>query len=188
MKLGTGLLATAIGTMTLAPAAFAAPGEPFYLNSTHWAFATLVIFLIAVWRMGAFKAVGNMLDSRSSEIERELAQAQALREEASEKLKEAERRQEEAAEQAEAIMRQAEADAKALMAQADKDLTDMVARREAQVEVRIARAEEEATLAVKKVAADAATRAAAELIRSNAEKSSGSEAFQSALSQVKSAL
>ncbi len=170
------------------PAAFAAAGDPWYFNSTYWATGVLIIFLLIVWRLGAFKAIGKTLDSRAEEIQRELDSAQKLREEASAMLKEAERRQQEAADQADAIVRQAEADAKAMLVQADKDLTEMVARREAQVEARIARAEEEATRAVKRVAADAATRAAADLVRSNADKTSGADTFTQALGQVKSTL
>ena len=171
-----------------APSAFAAGSDPWYLNTTHWAFLTLIIFLLLVWRLGAFKAIGSALDSRAAEIQRELDYAQQLREEASAMLKEAERRQQEAADQATSIVRQAEADAKAMLVQADKDLADMVARREAQVEARIARAEEDATRAVKQIAADAATNAAADIVRSSADKTGGKDAFSSALGQVKTAL
>lgn len=172
-----------------APAAFAASaGTPWYFDTTNWAFLTLCIFLAIVWKLGAFKAIGGVLDSRANEIQRELDHAQQLREEASAMLKEAERKQQEAADLADSILRQAEADAKALMEQADKDLSDMVSRREAQVEARIARAEEDATRAVKQVAADAATKAAAEIIKAEADKSDGADAFQSALAQTKAAI
>ncbi|MAJ08777.1 ATPase [Ponticaulis sp.] len=184
----TRILSAGLIAALAAPSAFAAASDPWYLNTTHWAFLTLIIFLLLVWRLGAFKAIGSALDSRADEIQRELDSAQKLREEASAMLKEAERRQQEAADQADAIVRQAEADAKAMLVLADKDLTEMVARREAQVEARIARAEEEATRAVKRVAADAATRAAADLVRSNADKTSGADTFTAALGQVKSAL
>lgn len=182
------VLTLATASLIASPAAFAAAGEPWYFNTTYWATGVVIIFLLIVWRLGAFKTVGKSLDARAEEIQRELDHAQKLREEASAMLKEASRRQQEAADQASAIVRQAEADAKAMLAQADKDLTDMVARREAQVEVRIARAEEEATRAVKQIAADAATRAAADLVRANADKTSGADTFTQALGQVKSAL
>jgi len=188
MKTMTNVFALGAVAALTAPAAFAAAGEPWYLNTTYWATGVLIIFLLFVGRLGAFGAVGKMLDSRANEIQRELDQAQKLREEASAMLKEAEKRQQDAADQADAIVRQAEADAKALMAQAEKDLTDMVARREAQVEARIARAEEEATRAVKQIAADAATRAAADIVRASADKSGGSETFKTALGQIKTAL
>ena len=182
------VLSLGLVSVISAPAAFAAAGEPWYFNTTYWATGIVAIFLLIVWRLGAFNAIGKSLDARANEIQRELDHAQKLREEASSMLKEAERRQQEAADQAASIVRQAEADAKALLEQADKDLVDMVARREAQVEARIARAEEEATRAVKQVAADAATRAAADLVRSNADKSAGADTFTAALGQVKSAL
>ena len=177
----------ALTAAIVSPAAFAAEGEPLLLNSTHWTFLVLVLFLLLIWKLGAFKGIGNSLDSRANEIQRELDHAQELREEASALLSEAERKQQDASEQAEAIIRQAEKDAKSLMAQAEKDLQAMVARREAQVEARIARAGDEAIEAVKKIAADAATRAAGDIVRSDAEKN-GATAFSKALGQVKSAL
>merc|ERR1711916_392636 len=76
----------AVAALT-APAAFAAAGEPWYLNTTYWATGVLIIFLLFVGRLGAFGAVGKMLDSRANEIQRELDQAQKLREEASAMLK-----------------------------------------------------------------------------------------------------
>lgn len=180
----------AVGALSLtAPSAFAADADtPFYLNSTHWAFVTLLIFLFIVWRLGAFKAVGGLLDKRANEIESELNQAKAMREEASRKLEEVERKQVEANELAATIVAQAEADAKALVEQAEKDLADMVVRREKQVEMRIARAEEEATQAVKSVAVDAATKAAADILKSSADQTKGADAFKTALASAKAAV
>ena len=178
-------------SLLMAPAAFAADpagSDPWYMNTTHWAFLTLIVFMVIVWRLGAFKAIFSSLDKRADEIQYELEQAQSMREEAASKLKEAERLQQEAAEQAEAIMRQAESDAKALSSQAEKDLDDMVTRREKQVEARIARAEADAKAAVKSIAAEAATRAAGEVIRAQADATKGKDAFQNALSQVKATL
>lgn len=188
MKKSENLLAIAGICVIAAPSAYAAAGEPVWFNTTYWATGVLMIFLLIVWRLGAFKALGGALDKRGEEIQRELDHAQKLREEAEGMLKEAERKQQEASDLAASIISQAEADAKALMAQADKDLADMVARREAQVEARIARAENEATQAVKRVAADAATKAAAELIKAKADKTSGAETFKDALKQAKAAV
>lgn len=186
MKLMKNLSLAGLISVALVPTAFAAEaGTPWYLDATIWTFGTLVIFLLAIWKIGAFKAVGGMLDSRAKTIEDELAYAQSLREEAADMLKEAERRQKEASDTVDAIIKQAEADAKLLMAQADKDIAEMVARREAQVEQRIARAEAEATAAVKQVAADAATKAAGDIVRAAADKNDGADAFKAAVSQAK---
>lgn len=188
MKTSLKFLTLSSLAMLASPLAFAAEGDPWYFNTTHWTFLSLVVFLVIVTFLGAFKALGKMLDDRAKEIQRELDHAQKLREEASALLKEAERKQQDASEQADAILRQAEVDAKALLAQSEKDLVAMVARREAQVEARIARAEDEALRAVRNIAADAATNAAAELMRSDADKSKGASSFGDALSQIKSAL
>lgn len=188
MKLLFKLLTISAIPALVAPAAMAAEGEPIWFNTTHWTFLSLVVFLLIVTFLGAFKALGKMLDNRATEIERELSHAQKLREEASALLKDAERKQKEAGEHADAIVRQAEADAKALLEQSEKDLVAMVARREAQVEARIARAEDEALKAVRNIAADAATKAAADVVRAQADKSNGASTFGTALGQIKSAL
>ncbi|MAK60634.1 MAG: F0F1 ATP synthase subunit B [Ponticaulis sp.] len=188
MKNSVKLLILPAMALAASPAALAAEGEPWYFNTTHWTFLSLVVFLLIITFLGAFKAIGKMLDNRSDEIQRELDYAKQLREEASGLLKEAERKQQEASEQADAIVAQAESDAKALFVKAEKDLASMVERREAQVEARISRAEDDALQAVKQIAADAATKAAADIARAEADKTNGSSAFSSALGQIKSSL
>lgn len=188
MKLSVKLLSVSAAALAMPSMAFAAEGSPWYYDTTHWTFLSLVVFLLIITFLGAFKAIGKMLDNRAAEIQRELDYAKQLREEAAGLLKEAERKQQDASEQADAIVRQAESDAKSLLAKAETDLASMVERREAQVASRIARAEDEALQAVKQIAADAATKAAADIARSEADKTNGSSAFSTALGQIKSSL
>jgi F-type H+-transporting ATPase subunit b len=131
---------------------------------THTAFLALAVFLLIAWRMGAFKAITSGLDKRADDIRNELDEAQNLREQAAEALALAERRQQDADKEAEAMIAQAKEDAKRIMEEARKDIAERLARREAQAEARIARAEAEATDEVRRAAADAATAAAKRLL------------------------
>jgi len=150
----------------LAPAALAASEghdtllTPFTDTVTNLVMIGILIFFAIVWRAGAFKAIFGGLDTRADTIKKELGEAANLREQAAEALALAERRQQDADKEAEAIIEQAKLDAKAMLEEAKKDLTDKITRREAQAAARIARAEAEAANEVRRAAADAATEAA----------------------------
>lgn len=174
-----------------APAALAAEGHgedtlltPFGDTVTHLVFLGILIFFAIIWRVGAFKAVFGGLDKRADTIKAQLEEAASLREQASEALALAERRQQDADKEAEAIIEQAKADAKAMLEEAKKDLADKIARREAQAANRIARAEAEAANEVRRAAADAATEAARRVM---AEQSSA-DLFEAAAREIEKAL
>ena len=131
---------------------------PFTDPTTHIAALALLVFLAIVFFLGGFKTIGKSLDNRADDIQKQLDESRALREEAAATLAEAERKQKEADQTAEAMIKQAKADAKLMVEQARKELAEKVARREAQAEARIARAEAEAAEDVRRAAADAATR------------------------------
>jgi F-type H+-transporting ATPase subunit b len=131
---------------------------------TFVAFLALVVFLLIAARMGAFKTILGGLDARSIAIATELEEARNLRERAAEALAHAERRQQDADKEAEAMIDQAKADAKQIMAEARKDIADRMVRREALAESRIARAENEATEQVRHAAANAAISAARRIL------------------------
>lgn len=133
--------------------------------TTGVAFAAMVGFLLVAWRAGGFKAITKGLDDRSAQIAEELDRAQSLREQAAEKLAEAERSQKDAGKEAEAIIARAEQDAKAMVETARLELEKRIKRREALAEVRIKRAETEAASEVRKAAADAATNATRKLLQ-----------------------
>ncbi len=159
--------------------------EPFTDPVTHTAFAAFVIFLMIAGFFGAFKYVAGALDGRGAEIQKQLDESRALREEAASILADAERKQKEADATADAMIKQAKTDAKLMVEQARKDLADKVARREAQAEARIARAEAEATEDVRKAAADAATRAAKDVLAGSSKRG---DLFTEALGEIDKAL
>lgn len=151
--------------------------------TTGVAFAAMVTFLLVVWRFGGFKAVGKSLDDRSAEIAAELDRAQSLREQAAAKLAEAERQQQDAGKEAEAIIAQAEQDAKSMVENARLELDERIKRREALAEIRIKRAETEAASEVRRVAADAATDATRKLLQQD----SATTQFERAAREIESA-
>ncbi|KCZ58252.1 MULTISPECIES: hypothetical protein [Hyphomonas] len=151
---------------------------------THTAFLALAVFLLIAWRMGALKAITSGLDKRADDIRKELDEAQNLREQAAETLALAERRQQDADKEAEAMIAQAKEDAKRIMEEARKDIAERLARREAQAEARIARAEAEATEQVRRAAADAATEAARRLLAED----TAVDQFESAAREIEKAL
>lgn len=185
-------LAAALSALILAPAAYAASEghaedtllTPFSDTVTNLVMIGILIFLVIVWRAGAFKTVLGGLDSRAEGIKKELEEAASLREQAAEALALAERRQQDADKEAEAIIEQAKRDAKAMLEEAKKDLADKIARREAQAAARIARAEAEAANEVRRAAADAATEAARRVM---AEQSSVDQ-FEAAAREIEKAL
>ena len=151
---------------------------------THTAFLAFATFLLIAWRMGALKAITGGLDKRADDIRNELDEAQNLREQAAEALALAERRQQDADKEAEAMIAQAKEDAKRIMKEARKDIADRLARREALAEARISRAEAEATEEVRRAAADAATAAAKRLLAED----TAVDQFESAAREIEKAL
>lgn len=185
-------LVPALIALASAPSAFAAGDAhggdtlltPFGDTVTHLVFIGILIFFAIIWRAGAFKAVLGGLDSRTDAIKKELEEAASLREQAAEALALAERRQQDADKEAEAIIEQAKADAKLMLEEAKKDLTDKIARREAQATARIARAEAEAANEVRRAAADAATEAARRVMA----EQTGVDQFEAAAREIEKAL
>lgn len=185
-------LVPALITLASAPAALAASDghgqdtllTPFGDLVTHLVFIGILIFFAIIWRVGAFKAVFGGLDNRAAGIRKELEEAANLREQAAEALALAERRQQDADKEAEAIIEQAKADAKAMLEEAHKDLADKITRREAQAAARIARAEAEAANEVRRAAADAATEAARRVMAGQ----TGDDQFEAAAREIEKAL
>ncbi|MEC7288558.1 MAG: ATP F0F1 synthase subunit B [Pseudomonadota bacterium] len=169
--------------LLLTPAAHAAsePGTPFYEDPTFVATAALVVFLGSVAFVGGFKTIFSKLDERADNIQSQIDEARALREEASKLMADAKKKAKEADAAADDIIKRAKADADAMMKQAKADLKAKVARREAQAEARIARAESDAAADVRRIAADAATEAARSILSGSGDSD---DLFDGALSEI----
>lgn len=135
------------------------------MDNTAWAALALVLFLVVIWRMGAFKGMTGALDKRAQSIASSLAEAARLRGEAEALLQKSKDQQRLAEAEAQAIIAEAHRDAQALRAKLQQELEADLARRSRQAEERIARAEARAVADVQAAAARAAVAAAEQQLR-----------------------
>jgi F-type H+-transporting ATPase subunit b len=150
---------------TPGPESVVEPYETFLgLGSTGWLAVAFVLFMLVLWRVGAFAAIGRALDGQGEKVRAALAEAESLKAEAERLRAEAAREAQEAAEQARAILAHAEAEAGRIVAQAEADAEAAVARRTRLAEDRIAAAERAAEAELRGRAADLSVKAAAALL------------------------
>jgi F-type H+-transporting ATPase subunit b len=136
----------------------------FGLNGTGWVSLAMLVFIgILLWKKVPAVITGA-LDKQIADIRRQLdgakslrAEAEALRDSYAAKMADAEG-------QAAQMVAHAQAEADALVAKANVDAADLVERRGRMAEDKIAAAERAALAEVRAKAADAAARAAADLI------------------------
>lgn len=110
------------------------------LNESTFVAIGFTLFVILVWRK-AGSAIGGMLDERTKKIEAELAEAQALREEAATELQKFQRLAREAADEAKTILANAEQTAERITKVAEEKAEASIKRREAQATMKIEAAE-----------------------------------------------
>ena len=110
------------------------------LNESTFVAIGFTLFVILVWRK-AGSAIGGMLDERTKKIEAELAEAQALREEAAAELQKFQRLAREAADEAKTILANAEQTAERITKVAEEKAETSIKRREAQATMKIEAAE-----------------------------------------------
>lgn len=162
-----------LALIAAASPALAADGPFVSLHNTN--FVVLIAFLVflgIVLYARVPAKIGALLDARAAQIESELAEARALREEAKDLLASYERKSRDVAEQSERIVASAKEEAKAAAEQAKADLKNTIARRLRAAEERIASAEAQAVREVREQAVNVAVAAAADLLTKgmNAEK------------------
>jgi F-type H+-transporting ATPase subunit b len=134
------------------------------LEAEFWVGVAFVILMLLFWRIGAFKTIGGVLDSRGAKIQAQLDEATRLRQEA-ETMLAGIKAQAEASERASAAMLEnAKEEAKRLQTEAKAKLEDQIARRGALAERKIATAEAQASAEVKAAAADLATQLAEQVL------------------------
>ncbi|SEF59924.1 ATP F0F1 synthase subunit B [Bosea lathyri] len=155
---------------------------------TFWVGVALVIFLGVLVYFGVPKAIVAALDSRGEKVAQELAEARRLRQEAEKLLAEYDAKRKAAESEAAAIIAAANDEAKRLAAEAEAKLNDFVTRRTKSAEDKIALAESQAEAEVRAAAAEAATRAAEVIIRSQVGGKTGETLFAAGLQEVKAKL
>ncbi len=135
-----------------------------FMDQTFYAFVALVLFFgVVVWA-GGHKKAGAALDSRAKLIEKELADARKLREDAEKLLADYKQKKLDAEKEAADIIASAKSQAVEFAAEAKKKLGETIARRTKQAEAKIAQAEATAVRQVRGHATDLAIAAATNII------------------------
>ncbi|OZA93789.1 MAG: hypothetical protein B7X57_03845 [Erythrobacter sp. 34-65-8] len=147
----------AAGAVHLEPSLFGL--EPYQIVSV----AMLVLIAIMIWKKVPGMVTGG-LDAKIAAIRTQLDEAKALRAEAEALRNDYSRKIANAEKDAEAMLEGARREADAILAKAEADSTAMVARRTQMAEDKIGAAEREAVDQVRAKAANAATAAARKLI------------------------
>ena len=125
--------------------------------------AMLVVFAILVWKKVP-AAIGKALDAKIALIRDQLAEAEALRQEAEALKAEYQAKAESADAEAAAVIERARGEADEIVAKAKSDAEALIERRGRMAEDKIAAEERAAVKQLRAAAADAAARAAARLI------------------------
>lgn len=157
-------------------------------NTYLWSTVGLIIFFAILVKFGVHTMILNALDSRGEKIAAELAEAKKLREDAQKLLAEYEAKHKAAEAEADAIIAAARQEADRLAKDAEIKMSDFIARRTKTAELKIAQAEAQASADVRTAAADAATRAAEQVLRGQMTGKAGAELLAKSLGDVKAKL
>lgn len=151
------------------------------LQSTDfWVLVSFVIFvLLVVWK--GRPTIANAVDGRIKRIRDEIAQAEALKEEASAALAELKRAQRDAGEQAAAIIESAKSESKSMKKELDARFKESMDRREKQAMDKIAQAQANAIAEVKNLAVDMAIAASAQMLKASMDGKGGDKAIDDAI-------
>ena len=155
------------------------------LNESTFVAIGFALFVILVWRK-AGSAIGGMLDDRTKKIESELAEAQALREEAAAELKKFQRMAREAADEAKTILANAEVTAARITEAAEEKAAAAVARREKQAAMKIEAAEAAVIADLRAQSASLAITAAKQVMQDKLDMDASLALIEKSVSQIDS--
>lgn len=144
-----------------------------------------VIFVCILGYVGLHRKIADALDQRTRRIQKELAEARRLREEAEAVLASFKKKAVEAEAEAAAIIAQAKAEAEALAEETAARMADFVTRRTKQAQTKIALAEAQATADVRVAAAEAATKAAEIVLKSKIKGSAAADLVTQGIADLK---
>ena len=173
-----------IAGLTASPA-LAAKGPFFSLSNTD--FVVLIAFVIFIGVLFYFNVpgmLGKLLDDRAANIQSEIDEARALREEAQTLLASYERKHKEVQEQANRIVAQAKSDAEAAAEQAKAELETSITRRLAAAEEQISAAQASAIKDVRDRATTVAVAAAQDVIAAQMTAASSNDLIDAAIAEV----
>ncbi len=162
--------------------------DHLYQDPAFWvAMAIITFFALMIWKKIP-ALIANMLDGKVSEIAAQLDNAQTLREEATSLLAKYQRDQRDAEKVAEEMIAHAEAEVKLLADESRAQIKEMIERRTKLSEQKIVQAEANALKEIQKVAVQAATAAARELISGNMKKADHDELIKTGIDKLDSHL
>ena len=165
----------------------AATDNIFLTDPTIWVLVSFAIFVVAAVIFGR-KAIVTMLDDKIAAIRNDIANAQALRDEAERLLLEYETKQKAAHSEAEKMLEAAKLQAADLHKRADEELTATMARRESMMKERIQRMEDSARDDIRRYAAELALSATGEIIAQKLDQGSASKLADQSISKVAGSL
>ncbi|ODR94913.1 ATP F0F1 synthase subunit B [Methyloceanibacter stevinii] len=160
----------------------------FLATAEFWVAVSFFLFVGLVVYFGAHKMIASALDNRASAIAKELADAQALREEAEAVLADYKKKTANAAREAEDIIELAAKEAEALALETSRAMTEQFERRMKMAEDKIAQAEADALRDVRAAAADAAVSAAQTVISSSLTPETADKLIGAGIDDLKSKL
>jgi F-type H+-transporting ATPase subunit b len=157
-------------------------------EAEFWVTVAFVIFLVILWKAGAFRQMTEGLDQRGKRIRTELDEARRLREEAAQVLADYQRRRGEAEREAQEIIALAKEEAQRTADEAHQRMEDFVKRRTAAAEAKIAQAETQAMAEVRAAAADAAIQVSEIILRERMAGEAAQELISRSLADVRTKL
>ena len=160
----------------------------FLATAEFWVAVSFFLFVGLVWYFGVHKKIASALDDRAASIAKELADAQALREEAEAVLADYRKKTSNAAREAEDIIELAAKEAEALALETSRTMTEQFERRMKVAEDKIAQAKADAMRDVRAAAADAATTAAQTVISGSLTPETADKLIGAGIDDLKSKL
>lgn len=157
-------------------------------TAEFWVAVSFFLFIGLVWYFGVHKKIASALDDRAASIAKELADAQALREEAEAVLADYRKKTSNAAREAEDIIELAAKEAEALALETSRTMTEQFERRMKVAEDKIAQAKTDAMRDVRAAAADAATTAAQTVIAGSLTPETADKLIGAGIDDLKSKL
>ena len=160
--------------------------EPTYLglNPAGWvALAMLAVFALLIWKKVP-GAIGRALDSKIALIRDQLAEAEALRQEAEALKAEYEQKAASIDKDREALLERARHEAGEIVAKAKTDAEALIERRSRMAEDKIAAEERAAVEQLRAAAAEAAARAAARIIAERHDAATDARLVDEAIGQI----
>ena len=158
-----------------------------HFDETAWVAIAFLIFIALVWKK-AYKAITDILDTRSLIIKNELKEAKSLKEEALEELRKSLQTQKNISDEAEKIIKEAQEAAKKIQQDTDIKCLEIIQRREQQAKQKIIALETEAINNIKKITGSIIIESSKIFIESNLDKKETSNIITSSTNQIKSSL